>query len=204
MSKRTLIIIVVLALLAIGGVTGYFILSSRSGSGGGERVVSLLPKTSKDNEKITADTLYEDTAGFSFKHPKDVNVKDVTPDGDEYYTELNLSRGSEKVVLSAKDTSAKTADDWLKSDSTYSGASLVGAATLGGISAKQYSKSEKLITVAVDAGVVYLIVGPKDGGFWEEVQGAVISTFKFSGTASSSAGSSGSSDIEYEEEEVIE
>ena len=161
-------------------------------------------KTETPNHPSNGEDQTQDTAGFSFKHPKDVNVKDVTPDGDEYYTELNLSRGSEKVVLSAKDTSAKTADDWLKSDSTYSGASLVGATTLAGISAKQYSKSEKLITVAVDAGVVYLIVGPKDGAFWEEVQGAAISTFKFSGTASSSAASSGASDIEYEEEEVIE
>lgn len=196
-------IIGVLAVLVIGGVTGYFVLSGRSTSGGGsERSLSLLPKTS--NEKVEADTLYEDTAGFSFKHPKDIKVTDVTPDGDEYYTQLNLARGSEKIVLTAKDTSAKTADDWLKSDTTYSGASLVGATTLGGISAKQYSKSEKLIMVAVDQGVVYLIVGPKDGAFWEEVQGAAISTFKFSGTASSSAGSSGASDIEYEAEEVIE
>lgn len=206
MSKKAFLLIATAAVLVIGGVAGYFVLSSRSksaGSDGGQRGLSFLPKTEK-KEEINADTLYEDTAGFSFKYPKDVKVTDVTPDEDEYYTQLNLSRGSEKIVLTAKDASAKTADDWLKGDSTYSGSSLVGATTLAGISAKQYSKGETLITIAVDAGVVYLIEGPKDEAFWEDVHGALISSFKFSGTASAGQASSGSSDIEYEEEEVVE
>lgn len=205
MSKKTLIIIAVLAVLVIGGVTGYFVLGSKTSSGGTrERSLSLLPKTSDDKEEVNADTLYEDSAGFSFMYPKDIKVTDVTPEEDEYYTQLNLTKGNEKIVMTAKDTSAKNADDWLKSDTTYAGASLVGASTLAGISAKQYSKGESLITIAVDQGVVYLIEGKKDGAYWEDVQRAIISSFKFAGTAPASAPSSGGSDIVYEEEEVIE
>ena len=196
MSKKTFVIIAVLAILAVGGVTGYFVLGSRS------KGTTEEGQTSK--EEVKADTLFEDSAGFSFKHPKDVKVTDVTPDEDDYYTELNLARGSEMIVLTAKDTSAKTVDDWLKTDSIYSGANLVGATTLGGISAKQYAKGEKLITAAVDQGVLYLIEGPKDGSFWEEVQGALVSSFTFAGGASASSGSGGASDIIYEEEKVIE
>lgn len=203
MSKKTFLIIAVLAVLIIGGTGGYFIFSSRSKgtASEGARGLSLLTKTS--GEKIEANTLYEDTAGFSFKYPKEVKVTDVTPDEDEYYTQLNLVRGSEKIVITLKDTSAKNVDDWLKSDSTYVGASLSGATSLAGISAKQYTKDETLFTAAVDAGILYLIVGPKDGAFWEEVQTAVVSTFKFTIEASTGA-SGGDSDITYEEEEVVQ
>jgi len=203
MSKKTLIILAILAFLTVGGVTGYFVLSGRTNSGdGSERGLSSLLKTSK--EEVVADTLYEDSAGFSFKHPKEVKVTDVTPDEDEYYTQLNLSRGSEKIVISAKDTSSKTVEDWLKNDSLYSGAGLTGATSLDGIPAKQYTKGDKLITVAVDQSVVYLIEGPKDSGFLEEVQGVVVSTFKFAGGTSAASGTSGGSDIIYEEEEIVE
>ncbi len=203
MSKKTLIILAVLVLLGVGGVTGYFVLNGRSSKEtGGDRSVSLLPKTSKD--EVNADTLYEDSAGFSFKYPKNAKVTDVTPNGDEYYTQLNLTKGSEKVIITLKDTSTKTIEDWLKGDTVYSGASLVGAASLDGVSAKQYTKGEKLITVAVDGGVIYLIEGLKDDGFWENVQGSIVSTFKFAGAANASNSSSGASDVIYEEEEVIE
>lgn len=206
MSKKVFVLIAILAILVIGGTAGYFVLSPRSkGQSGesGKRSLSLLPKTSK-KEEVNADTLYEDSAGFSFKHPKDIKVADVTPGDDAYYTQLNLAKGNEKIVLTAKDTSAKDVDSWLKTDSTYSGASLVGATSLGGVSAKQYAKGETLITVAIDQGVVYLIGGPKDGAFWEDVQGALVSSFKFSGTASSGSASSGSSGAVVEEEEVVE
>lgn len=200
MSKKNLVIVVVVVVLGVAGVTGYFVLGLRST--GGEKSTSLLSKISK--EEVIADTQYEDAAGFSFKHPKNIKVTDVTPDEDEYYTQLDLTKGSEKIVITAKDTLVKSVEDWLKNDDSYSGASLAGAATLGGISAKQYTKEEKLITVAVDLGVLYLIEGPKDGGYWEEVQGALVSTFKFAGASAASGSSSGGSDIIYEEEEIVE
>ncbi len=204
MSKKTFVIIAVLAILVIGGVTGYFVLSSKSSGGLRDRSLSLLPKTSSEREEVNADTLYEDSSGFSFKYPKDIEVTDVTPEGDEYYTKLNLLKGSGKISITLKDTSVKTVDAWLKADSNYIDASLVGATSLDGISAKQYVKGETFITVAVDQGVVYLIEGPKDGSYWEDVQGALVSSFKFAGSAASGGPSSGSSDIIYEEEEIIE
>lgn len=203
MSKKTFIIIAVLAILVIGGVTGYFVLNSRS-SQGTDKQRSLSQKSGSQKEEIKVDTLYEDTSGFSFKYPKDIKVKDVTPEGDEYYTQLDLTKGNEKITITIKDTLVKTTDDWIKSDSAYKGASLVGATSLAGISAKQYSKNETLLMVAVDQGIVYLIEGPKDGGFWEDVQGALISTFKFAGTTTSGGSSSGGSDVIYEEEEIVE
>lgn len=207
MSKRVLLIVVVLVLLTIGGVTGYFVLSSKGTSSEARsgRSFSIIPKTSqKEKTEVKAEVLYEDTSGFSFRYPKGVKVSDVTPEDDTYYSQLNLAEGSEKMTITLKDTSSKTIDAWFKSDPIYSGASLVGATTLGGISAKQYAKSETLITVALDQGILYLIEGPKDGAFWEEAQNAIVPTFSFATASKSSSSSSSSSNIEYEEEEVVE
>ncbi len=87
---------------------------------------------------------------------------------------------------------------------------MVGAVALAGIPAKQYAQGGKLITVAIDSGVIYLIEGPaspsqggpKDGGEWEEVQNLIVSSFALTEKAAASGATD--ENVIYEEEEVIE
>lgn len=194
MSKSLILVGIIIAIL-IGVASGYLLLGSRLGTSG-----PSLPSISNLKEEVKGDLTYTDESGFSFSYPKGINVSDTTPDGDIYYTVLTLSKDKSQMTITAKDTKASTVDEWIKSDNLYKGATLSGATSLGGISAKQYSLGGKLITAAVDKAVVYLIEGPKDGGFWEDAQGVVASSFAFAGTKTSSSGDNAI----YEEEEVVQ
>ncbi len=194
MSKSLILVGIVLVVL-IGLASGYLLLGSRLGTSG-----PSLSSITNLKEQLKGDLTYTDESGFSFSYPKSVKVSDTTPDDDTYYTVLTLSKDGSQMTVTAKDTKAKTPDEWIKSDSRYQGASLAGATNMGGISAKQYSLGGKLITAGVDAAVVYLIEGPKDGGFWEDTQGVVASSFAFAGTKTSSSGDNAI----YEEEEVVQ
>lgn len=190
MSKKVVIILIALVILILGGVGGYLFVSSRN--------KNLQPKdsgiVSLIKETISGDASYEDESGFSFKYPQAIKVTDVTPDDETFYSELNLTKGNEKLVISVYDS---------KSLPDYSQAKLVGAVSLGGFSAKQYSLDQKLVTIALDSGVVYLIEGPKDDGYWEEVQNLVVSSFFLTGKSTPDQGTF-SGEVIYEEEEVIE
>ena len=202
MSKKKIIIILssfaVLIVIA-AGILYFFGWKNRNS---GESPITSLDQLTGGG-KIAGDLVYEDEAGFSFSYPKEVRVSDQTPEDDSYYTLLTLSKGEEKITISAQDTKETKTEDYIKKSKDYQIASLYGAVTLGGMSAKQYSLSDKLLTVVVDKGVVYLIEGPKDGGFWEETQSIVIDSFTFAGSESASGGSA-ASDVVYEEEEVVE
>lgn len=148
---------------------------------------------------------YRDEAGFSFGYPKDIKVSDITPDEAAYYSKLSLKKEGKKLIISAKDTKYKNPEEWLTKDKDApEDTSLIGAISLGGISAKQYASDGKLWTVATDQGVLYLIEGPKDGGFWESLHDLLVSTFSFS-KPEKATGATGSGDgAIYEEEEVVE
>lgn len=190
-SKKVIIILVALAILILGGVGGYLFVSLRN--------KNLQPKnsgnTSLIKEVISGNASYEDESGFSFSYPKAIKISDVTPDDEIFYSKLNLTKGNDKLVISVYD--AKSLPD-------YSQAKLVGATTLGGLSAKQYSLDQKLITVAPDSGIIYLIEGLKDDDYWEEVQNVVVSSFTFGKKETSKTTTSDDSNAIYEEEEIVE
>ncbi|MBI3282447.1 hypothetical protein HYZ70_00010 [Candidatus Curtissbacteria bacterium] len=194
MSNRIVLILIAIILVAGGLIGGYLVVVSKSKTSS----IPSLPSITK--EEVSPDLTYTDESGFSFKYPKGIKVSDVTPQDDSYYTVLSLVKGGQTLTITAKDTSAKTPDGWLGQDPTYRGATLAGATTLGGISAKEYAYGEKLLTVAVDKGVVYLIEGPKDSGFWEDTQNLITSNFIFAG----SVAQTGEDNTIYEEEEVVQ
>lgn len=159
-------------------------------------------------EEATPDVLYEDSSGFSIKHPASITIEDITPEEGEFYTLLNLKRGNVAMTIAFKDTIYKSVEDMFEKDSDApKDTSLIGASSLDGIPVTQYSYNfesrEILLSAAIDKGVLYLIEGPKDGGFWEETQNLIVSTFAFA-QAEAPSGSSGGQGVIYEAEEVIE
>lgn len=205
MSKRTLIATGVIAVVIVAGL-GWALLTKNQGPKSLLETAGTTPKTQATTEK---EETYTDSAGFSFKHPESIAVADKTPNDDAYYTLLTLTSKTSKggpLTIIIKDTSFKTVDDWLAKDSTApSGATLAGATSLGGISAKQYTKTGKLWTVAIDSGILYLIEGTRDGGYWDKVQDLAVSSFTLGKPQAPQPASGGSdSGTIYEEEEVIE
>lgn len=202
MSKGKLAVLLV-GVLTAGVLTalGTFLFNSQN-----ELQVGL-PQIQKNpaSSNVKAEETYRDEAGFSFGHPKDIKVGDITPDETVYYAKLSLKKEGKEMIISAKDTKYKNPDDWVAKDKDApEDASLVGAVSLGGISAKQYTSDGKLWTVAIDQGVLYLVEGPKDEGYWEGVYDLLVSTFSLAESEKATGGPSSGGNAIYEEEEVVE
>ncbi len=197
MNKKAIALIsVCILLLAAGG--GYLIVSLKNKSGSFSAPVSESLTT---KEIASADLEYSDASGFSFMYPKSLRVEDITPSDDSYYSKVSLTKSGGKLTVTVKDETAKTVDEFLKSDDYYKNAILSGATTLAGIPAKEYSLDAKKITIALKDGILYLVEGNKDGGFWEDTQGIVVSTFSF---GLKSSGSASDANTTYEAEEIVE
>ncbi len=196
MSKKYIVIASILLVVFLGLVGGYIVFSRANSGGSSESPISNLGSSLgsdsgyKFNETQTG---YEDDSGYSFSYPQSLKIKDVTPSDEDYYSALELSKSGESIKI---DITSGNVDPY-KTDKS---ASIVGTTTLGGITANQYSKANRLVTVAIDQGVLYVISGPKDAGFWEDAQTKIISSFKFAGQTTTTQSSD--SNTVYEEEVV--
>ena len=158
MSKKWIIITLVSVILVASGLGAILYLDSREPKEDDKKARQLAPNVVRTTEDLT----YDDASGFSFKYPRDVQVKDVTPDDNVFYTMLTLKKEGSELTISIKDSNYQTVDSWLGKEG--GDATLSGAVSLGGISGKQFIKDGNLLTVAVDKGVLYLVEGKKDGG----------------------------------------
>jgi len=202
MSKKKWVFIGVGALvILLGLVTTFFIVY-----GPKKRITlpSALTTLQLIKGEVSGDLVYEDASGFSFKYPKDIKVSDITPDEENYYTQLSLENSGQEMKVSMLDTTYQSLDEWLEEDSEApKGATLIGAVSLDGVSARQYSFEAKLLTAAIDQEVLYLIESPKDELYWDKVHELFISSFAFAEPEPAAGGASGGNVI-YEAEEVIE
>ncbi len=180
---------------------GYLFISSR-GKNAGSDTGSIKPADKKD--EVKAGFTYQDESGFSFGYPKGIKVTDVTPDDEIYYSKLDLTKGKDVLTISLMDTKAKSIDEWVKNETSYENSALVGATSLAGISAKQYVNQGKMLTLAIDSGVLYFIESLKDSGYWEDVQNIVVSSFKLIENDLTSGSGSAVDNAIYEQEELVE
>lgn len=197
MSKKKAIILVLGVSILLGVIiAGVFFL---------KKTKKEVSKDSGVSEKVSeerADLLsYEDASGFRFQYPNTLEVSDITPEDNKYYSVLELVKGDGSLKISLFDTSELNLESFIKGSPEFSKGTLIGATVLGGVPAKQYQVEDKLKTVAYDLGVIYLIEGDNDGDFWEEVQNTIVSSF-FVGEKETTSGSG--ENIIYEEEEIIE
>lgn len=202
MSKSKIVTIAFILIILAGIATGVFFVYK---SGKQLPLSPFAQKSASQETGINGGGVYKDESGFSFKYLEGLNVEDVTPENDSYYSVLSLKKGGKELKISMQDTNYKTLEKWLEKEITSpEGASVVGAASLGGLSAKQYSDGEKLWTVAIDRGVLYSIVGPKDAGYWEKLHDLIVSSLSFLKPEQAGSGSSSGGSAVYEEEEVVE
>jgi len=200
MSKKWWITgILVLFVLIGAAIAFYFTTQVKKGTSPTSSKASNIVDFFKKDEEALVST-YKDESGFSFTATSDVRVEDVTPNDPSYYTKLSLKKDDKELVILAKDTSYIKAEDWLAKEGQ--GLSLVGAVSLAGISAKQYSNDTKLVTVAIDKGILYLVEGPNDNASWEDLQTKVVSTFRFDSSPSGQGTSVPADNVTYEEEVV--
>mgnify|MGYP001581749236 CR=1 FL=1 len=207
-SKKILITGSVL-LIIIVVASSYFLIKSKKKREFTESQTGISINTLNTQDLATPDVLYEDSVvGFSIKHPESLTIEDNTPEDELYYISLNLKKGDSMIEVIFKDTEFKNLVEWLKgSGDITNSAELVGATSMDTLSVSQYSyqvnANSMLATVGIDKGVLYLIKGPKDGGFWEDSQNIIVSNFSLAKSQALTSSGSGEAVI-YEAEEVIE
>lgn len=208
MSKKLVIISLVSFIVLLGlGVFGYFAIYAPSKEIKKSSASALPTESPTGEEKLSGDLLYNDESGFSFRYPKSATITDVTPSDSVYYSMLSAKLPKGDVKIKVMDTNYKTINDWLSKDQdSPKDAKLVGAVSMAGLSASQYSydSGKKELTLVIDKGIIYLIEGARDGSILEDFQNLIASTFSLQTVSSNSSASGGASDAIYEEEEVVE
>lgn len=217
MSKKQWVIGTAVLLVFTSVVTGILFAAKKNQRSAGSLTTPLteLPSPAPDSGGQTgATSRYADPAGFSFQYPKTLAIADETPPDDAYYSRLTLKSTGEsmKMTLLVKDTPYKTTEEWLRKDpEAPKNATVLGSVSIGGAGGTQYGENGKLLTVAIDQGVIYRIESIKDDGFWERAHRQIVSTFVLSdpnaqaknAQGSSSSAPSGNNTV-YETEEVVQ
>ncbi len=198
MDKK-LQIFIGIAVLILAAAVGYYVVVFKNKADMTKQAGIL--ETRVNEEVVKADLEYKDAAGFSFMYPKSLEAEDITPDEDSYYSKVRLSKIGSELSVIVKDETEKTVDEYILSNDYFKNAVLVGAINLAKIPAKQYEIEGKLITLAIKDGILYLIEGKKDAGFWEETQDLIISTFSFGFEETSR---SSDNNTTYESEIIVE
>lgn len=205
MSKKIVIIVAALAIVIFGGATGYIFLAREKITT--NPLSNAISETKK--EGIAEKEIYKDTSGFSFEYPKNSSVSDVTPEDEEYYSVLEIEDENNpgKLTLTIKDTQSSDINEWLNGDSEMRLTEISGATTLASIPAKQLnlnrSGEKVLLTAAIENNILYLLKGPRDEGFWEEVQNLISDSF-IVGERPAEYSLPSDENVIYEEEEVVE
>jgi len=209
-------ILVIILILATVGILGYVVYSSKKKESAGKintpvvETIVTSPSTSQVDLKK-----YMDEVGFSFFYMKEVEVKPLVISDNTVYSMLELTSKNNpgKVTIIAKTSFLKTVDDWFKSDVKD-----IKKLKLADLEARQIEQEGKIVTVALDQGVLFEItVDYKENkNFWSEVNNKIIASFVFelpeapSTTINSNnggvenSGASGDEDVIYEGEEVVE
>jgi len=205
MSKK----LVVTILLVVGILSIIFILAllffSRRNQRKEEIINPSISETSPTSfpaEKVKLKT-YKDEAGFSFNYSSTLLVKEMVNQDENTYSWLEISdldRPGEKISIKVTDTNLTSLEDWLKKNRQDDW--VVNETVVGGMNGKLIHGSQKITSVAIAKGIIFLIESPADSaGFWEEQQKIIRESFKVQWPEEKSSDSGGEIILE---EEVIE
>lgn len=173
-----------------------------------KQIVSpIQPPGVTSEEELGSLTTYKDEAGFEFKYPEGLTIKDVTGDDETLYSSLEVSKGfsGEKMIIKVSDTAFSSTGAWLKSKEA-SGAGSTREITLAGMKGVQiqFTNPRRLVTIVIDEGIMYFLESSLDEvGYWNKIHNNIISSFTLTETQAPAA-QAGEEEIIYEEEEVIE
>jgi len=203
-SKKLSVIIAAIIGIAIL-VLGWFFAFGKKESGVVSPLSDEISQQSADR-RTEAENLvkYEDEAGFSFEYPASLTIKDITPEDNLTYSELEITSDNYngKTILRVKDA-VKCAT--MKCFLSENPAGEARDISLAGMAGKQIRSDEPALlqTVVIEDGVEYLVESPlvePDSVFWNKVHNDIVYSFALVQAETTSGG--GESIIE--EEEVIE
>lgn len=201
LTRKKLLIIGGVGIILILGLAVFFVVQKKKTA-----IVSPIhPPGILEEKKPEALLTYKDEAGFEFTYPENLTIKDVSEDETVYSSlEISSSQHEGKMAIKIADTLFTSVDSWLKSKEA-TGAGSTREITLAGMPGKQiqFSNPRRLVTIAIDEGIMYFLESPLDEAeYWNKIHNEIVSSFTLSDQTSAPPG--GGEEIIYEEEEVIE
>lgn len=134
---------------------------------------------------------YEDWAGFKFDYPESLKIEEVEIDDKTVYSSLELTAANgEKLNLRVADAEFKNIGEWQKEFEKKYLVTLVKDVLWEEMAARQlvYGAPKRLMTIAIDNGVLYSLDSLKDEyEFWEKTQNSIVNSFMFTQTAENQA-----------------
>lgn len=180
MSKKMLSIILVVSGILVVGLA---IILAANRFKKEEKIVSPttgeIPGTQMPVDKGKFKT-YNDEAGFSFNYSEDLTVKEVENQDETTYSWLEISglaKPKEFISIKLTDTTLSSVDDWLKKNKQTDW--VANEAVLSGMNGKIINSPTKIISVAIQKRILFLIESPADAdGFWEKQHEIIGESFK--------------------------
>lgn len=167
-----------LGLVAITGLASWWWLRPREKESMVEREISIQEaQIDRGNLKK-----YNDPAGFNFDYYDSLSVTPLELDDKSVYASLELAGSDgQKMTLRIFDDSFDNSDDWLDHfEKTYVVLNLENLLWVD-LSAKRffYDAPQKLVTVAAENGVTYLVESSAETNYWMEQHKQLVDSFKF-------------------------
>lgn len=178
MSKGVKLLILGGAVLLIGGWAGWMLWPKRS-SEFAEKEINIQQAEIPAIENV----VYTDWAGFSFEHPDNLTIEELEVDDKTVYSSLELTAVDEKkLTLKIANSRFKDLEAWKESFEAVNVVISLRDVYWVDIPGLQvvYGAPKKLLTVAVEDGVLYQLESPTDeGGFWDETHQLILNSFEF-------------------------
>lgn len=204
--KKRLVFGIVIIILLVGGMSAFILWKQRQ-----KPADSSSTQTQTQNQTTEEVTLWEDQAGFSFKYPKVLSFDKHDEDEVNYaHIEFKSATHSGRLIVWAKDTTYSDVSSWVTKDKTVMSVASVDT-TLGGQPAKKIIlsvPSKKIIIGTISDQILFTVEAePTEGdSYWTTVSDTIASSFAFTPSANSAAGTTSSEDAgpSVDEEEVVE
>jgi len=206
-ESRTIFFVVLIAAVVVGGGAALFVRSQKKQVA---PVAQLEPTLAPVVELAT----WKDQSEYSFQYPKDLTLN-PHDDDQENYSHVELTSGVHpgSIILWVKDTTAKDIAAFMKQQKITTAID----STLGNTPAKKVLENEgkKLTITTLREGYLYQIeANLNDADYWNKILDTIVTSYSFTGSLPADSfgqssqnappGDSGSTDVEFEGEEVIE
>ncbi len=167
----------------------------------------LTAQFQKPKEAVPSETSkeYQDPSGFSFNYPDNLSIVKNDLEDNSTYADLQLTSKDISGSLSIKivDSRFKNLDDWLKLNQAAA-TQKPKEVTFGNLKALELKLSDRLLLGALDQGILFTIEMPLlEEKFWLKVYNKLLEGFTFA-LPETTAQDTGSSDVSFEGEEIVE
>lgn len=183
MNRKAIIVIVILTVLTILGSLGFVFK---------DQLNSFLKPTppSTDNQAFKKKqkeefnfewTEWQDSAGFAFEYPKEVDIN-AHPEDEVNYAHLELTKDDKKgrLVVIVNDSEYTDIGEWLEKDESVKGGNGLETA-IASVSARRVSLDNKReIAAFIDWDqVIYTIDNQGEGEeYWGQIYTRILASFK--------------------------